>query len=84
MIDFLLYSLNPFTMNTSVAQFDVVALLQDLPALGLVAGQVGTIVESLQDGVFEVDFCDNDGRSYATGAVAAKDFIVLHYSPVAA
>lgn len=43
--------------------FDVVALLEDDPANGLVRGQVGIPVEQLQPGVFEVEFSANDGNS---------------------
>jgi hypothetical protein len=41
---------------------EVVALLENSKERGLVTGQVGTVVEILDDGVFEVEFCDNDGR----------------------
>ncbi|MEH1825709.1 MAG: DUF4926 domain-containing protein [Nostoc sp.] len=37
---------------------DVVALTEDLPELGLHRGQVGTIVEEYESGVFEVEFSD--------------------------
>lgn len=72
------------TMNRGIQELDVVALLKDLPERKLVAGQVGTVVEILGDGVFEVDFSDDDGRTYATLALRGRDLIVLHYSPVAA
>ena len=62
--------------------FAVVALLESLPSRGLVRGQVGTIVESLQPGVFEVEFSDNQGRTYATLALPADRLIVLHNEPV--
>ena len=71
-------------MSTAIHTLDVVALLEDLPDRGLVAGQVGTIVEPLGEDVFEVDFCDNDGASYATVALRADQLIPLHYAPVAA
>ena len=44
---------------------DVVALLQDLPDLGLIRGQVGTIVELYEPDVFEVEFIDSTGHTYA-------------------
>jgi len=51
--------------------FDVVALLQDLPEKGLLRGQDGTVVELLSPDVFEVEFCDNQGKfSVARGPVA--------------
>lgn len=34
---------------------DVIALLEDQPELGLYRGQVGTIVEKYEPGVFEVE-----------------------------
>ena len=61
---------------------DVVALTDDLPERGLVRGQVGTIVEALVRDVFEVEFCDNDGRTYALLALKASQLMVLHHEPV--
>ncbi|MEH1891235.1 MAG: DUF4926 domain-containing protein [Nostoc sp.] len=45
---------------------DVVALTEDLPELGLHRGQVGTIVEAYEPGVFEVEFSDLTGKAYAS------------------
>ncbi len=58
---------------------DVVALLQDLPELDLIRGQVGTIVEVYEPGVFEVEFCDGDGRAYAIETLFADVLMVLHH-----
>jgi Domain of unknown function (DUF4926) len=44
---------------------DIVALKEDLPDRNLLAGQVGTIVEVLAPEVYEVDFSDDDGQTYA-------------------
>ena len=63
---------------------DVVALTDDLPERGLVRGQVGTVVEVLAPGVFEVEFCDNGGRTYASLALKASQLMVLHHEPVEA
>lgn len=43
----------------------VVALLEDMPEHGLVRGQVGTVVEAWAPGVYEVEFSDDNGRTYA-------------------
>jgi hypothetical protein len=59
----------------------VVALTADLPAHGLLRGQVGTIVEILSPGVFETEFSDDDGRTYAQLAVPECQLMVLHYQP---
>ena len=71
-------------MNNDIKMLDVVALLEDMRERGLVAGQVGTVVEILGDGVFEVEFCDNNGRTYDTLASRANQVMALHYSPVTA
>ena len=63
---------------------DVVALLEDLPGRGLVRGQVGTIVEALGPGVYEVEFSDDNGRTYATAALQERQLLVLHNAVVAA
>jgi len=70
--------------DQDIGEFSVVAVVHDLPERELVTGQVGTVVAGLGEGVFEVDFCDNEGRSYASVALKQEDLIVLHYSPVAA
>lgn len=59
---------------------DVVALLADLPEHGLVRGQVGTVVELL-DGAYEVEFSDDEGRTYAELAVEPDQLLVLHHRP---
>ena len=45
-------------MNRQMKLLDVVALLEDLPELGLYRGQVGTIVEEYEPNVFEVEFSE--------------------------
>lgn len=60
---------------------DVVALVEDFPQKQLVRGQVGTVVEVLAPGVFEVEFSDGEGRSYAFAPLHADQLMVLHYEP---
>ena len=61
---------------------DVVALLEDLPKLGLYRGQVGTIVEEYEANIFEVEFSDTTGRAYAIEALNADQLMLLHHSPL--
>lgn len=42
---------------------DVVALLEDSPEINLYRGQVGTIVEEYEAGIFEVEFSDSTGKA---------------------
>jgi len=71
-------------MHEQVRQLEVVALTEDLPARGLSRGQVGTVVEALSDGVYEVEFSDHEGRTYATLALRKDQLMVLRYKPVQA
>jgi len=68
----------------SVDLLDVVALTDELPERGLSRGQVGTVVETLAPGVYEVEFSDDEGRTFATLALRADQLLVLHYDPVTA
>lgn len=67
--------------HKGIELLDVVALTSDLPQGGLVRGQVGTVVELLAPGVFEVEFCDEEGKTYAQLAVPENQLMVLHYRP---
>jgi Domain of unknown function (DUF4926) len=63
---------------------DVVALLTDRPAQRLARGQVGTIVEQLDDQILLVEFSDDQGRAYAVAPCSRADLLVLRYVPAAA
>ena len=64
----------------SPSLLDVVALLTDLPEQRLARGQVGTIVEQLDDKTLLVEFSDDRGHAYAI-APCLEDDLVLHYAP---
>jgi hypothetical protein len=68
-------------MTPNIQLLDVVALTADLPDKGLLRGQVGTVVETLAPGVFEVEFSDDQGRAYAQLALRDSQLLVLHYQP---
>jgi hypothetical protein len=56
-----------------------VAVPHDLPEKGLVRGEVGTIVELLSPSVAEVEFGDDQGRTYARAALRSEEMIRLHH-----
>lgn len=70
--------------TTLPAALDVVALLADLPSARLARGQVGTVVELLDDRTLLVEFSGDDGRAYAIVPCRSADLLVLHYAPEAA
>jgi len=61
---------------------DVVALTENLPDLGLHKGQVGTIIEVYEPTVFEVEFVDLKGKTYAVETLDASQLIQIYYAPL--
>ena len=70
--------------NERPSVLDVVALLTDLPAQRLARGQVGTVVEKLDDKTLLVEFSDDQGSAYAIAPCPRADLLILHYVPEAA
>jgi hypothetical protein len=68
-------------MKADMKLHDVVALTADLPGRGLRRGQVGTVVEKLAAAVFELEFSDDEGRTYAQLGLREDQLMVLHYQP---
>lgn len=59
---------------------DTVALLVDIDVDGIVLtrGAVGAVVEILDPDVFEVEFCDDQGRTLAFASLRADQLLSLH------
>jgi hypothetical protein len=67
-------------MNSNPKLLDVVALLNDKPDKNLSKGQVGTIVEQLDEDVFEVEFIDTKtGETIALETLTSNELILLHF-----
>ena len=60
---------------------DVVILKSDLPDHNLTAGQVGTLVEELAPNVYEVEFSDDHGQTYAMLPLHTDQVLKLIYTP---
>lgn len=65
--------------TTPVKLLDVAALLEDKPAEKLVAGRVGTVAEVLALGVFEVEFLDSKGRTFAVAELKREELLALRH-----
>lgn len=76
--------MSPPVQKTPVNLLDVIAVLEDQPEQNLVAGQVGTIVEVLAPDVFEIEFCDSEGRTRGFAELRRQDFLVLRHEPALA
>lgn len=71
---------------------DIVALTEDRQTthfeteeqITLYKGQVGTIVMEYDGEVFEVEFSNNDGTTYAMETIPANKLMLLHYELVEA
>jgi hypothetical protein len=69
-------------MENVIQPLEVVALTVDIPELNLRRGQVGTVVDILGAGkALEVEFCDRDGRTYASLGLRPDQVMVLRYEP---
>jgi hypothetical protein len=66
--------------NTPISLLDVVALTEPLPQNDLDAGQVGTVVELLGRDIYEVEFSDDNGKTYAQLALKRTQILPLHFS----
>ena len=58
---------------------DVVALTENLQSERLRRGEVGTVVETWSEGVFEIEFSDDTGKAYAFAAVPAEKLMKLYF-----
>jgi hypothetical protein len=65
--------------NEKLSLFSTVAILKDLPENKVVFGQVGTIVELLDEETFEVEFTDRQGQTISEFAVKQEDLMLLHH-----
>lgn len=59
----------------------MVALFENVADHDLLCGLVGTVVERLAPGVYEVEFSDDNGRTYATLSLRADQLLQLHHEP---
>ncbi len=57
------------------------ALLKDGADQPVRRGRVGTIVERLAPGVYEVEFSDDEGRTYASLPLRADQLLELRHEP---
>ena len=69
-------------MEQSIKLLDVVAVLVDIPEKNLYRGQVGTVVEILAPSVYEVEFVDNEGQTYAMEALEDEQVMQLHHEAI--
>ncbi len=65
-------------IDKKIELLDTVALAEDVPQRKLQQGEVGTVVELLGTDVFEVEFSDDDGETYAELALRNDQLILLH------
>jgi len=75
----------------SIKEYDVVALMEDLPTLHkdtqqailLHQGRVGTVLMLFDEKAGLIDFSDTEGRTYAMETVPLNQLIVLLHEPEA-
>jgi hypothetical protein len=57
---------------------DTVAVVTDVPELGLSAGEVGAVVDELGGDAFDVEFVDPSGATYALHTLRSDQLVALH------
>jgi Domain of unknown function (DUF4926) len=57
---------------------DVVRATADVPAFGVKAGDLGTVVEAYADGDYEVEFCNEQGETFAMFALPGETLRPAH------
>ena len=67
----------------NAALLATVALLRDLPEHGLVRGQVGAVVEPLDEATALVEFSDDKGQAYAIAPCPHDALLILRTAPMA-
>ncbi len=75
------YSLQKASQTVRIQHRDIVALIEDLPERGLSVGQVGTIAKILATDLYEVDFSNDQGETYAMLPLHHHQLLRLKYSP---
>jgi hypothetical protein len=63
--------------TTHIELIDTVALVCDLPEVGLTAGELGAVVEILSADAFEVEFVDAAGHTYGLHTLRADQVVAL-------
>lgn len=71
-------------MSEDIAIHAQVALTEDIPEVGLVRGQIGTVVHVYEPGVFEVEFSDESGEAFAFATLNSFQLLLLRRGPVQA
>lgn len=74
--------MNVGTMNAGIRLLDIVALVEDLPEYGIYRGQVGTVTDIVAPDVFEVDFSDTSGQTFAELNLTSQQLMLLLHEPI--
>ena len=69
--------------KSAIHELDVVALMEDVPEHNLRRGQMGTALDELAPGVFDVEFSDTKGRTVALVPLRVEQLMPLHKASVA-
>ncbi len=70
-------------VNDPIPLHSTVALTEPVAERHLRLGDVGTVVEEWEPGVYEVEFSDDQGRAVAMVALRTDQLMVLHFVPEA-
>lgn len=66
-------------MKSTISILDIVATKKSFPEHNILAGQVGTVVEILEDGFVEVEFSIKKEEEPILLAINSEDLMLLHF-----
>ncbi len=65
-----------------IQPLSIVALVEEIALPALRRGQVGTVVDVLAENLYDVEFSDDEGATYAIATLRGDQLMQLHYEPV--
>ena len=63
----------------NIEKLDVVALLQNIPEENLSRGDIGTVLEVLDQGVYLLEYCDKNGKTIKTLEIKEDSLMKINY-----
>lgn len=67
-------------MKDKIEKLDVVAILEDLPELGISRGDIATVLEEVSEKIFLLEISDRNGKTISMIELPQKSIMKLNYT----
>lgn len=68
-------------LPNAIKELDVVALLTNVPEAHLSKGAIGTVIHVYNKNIYEIEFADLKGETYALATLPAENLLLLKHEP---